>query len=224
MMYASPNRRSTHRLAALDVPIPSWMRAPGECPGMFGPEVALDELAEELGIDPVALRIRNEPEFDPDTKKPWSSRHLVECLREGAQRFGWDATGRRGWRDGDWLVGTGVASSVYPTMRQATSTARVRHEDGRYVAQIGAGGPGTGTWTTLPQIAADALDVPVEDVEVRIGDTRYPVASVAGGSSGLNTWGSAVTVAAREFRSKFGRDPRDGDEVSGDVDQAAEDD
>jgi xanthine dehydrogenase YagR molybdenum-binding subunit len=223
MMYASPNRRSTHRLAALDVPVPSWMRAPGECPGMFGPEVAMDELAETLGVDPIELRVRNEPEVDPETGKPWSSRHLVECLREGAERFGWaDRPGPR-HRDGDWLVGTGVASSVYPTMRQATSTATIRYEDGRYVAEIGAADPGTGTWTTLPQIAADALDVPVEDVEVRIGDTRYPVASVAGGSSGLNTWGSAVVVAAREFRGKFGPRPEDGDETSGAVDQAAQD-
>ncbi|MGY1761212.1 xanthine dehydrogenase family protein molybdopterin-binding subunit [Geodermatophilus sp. SYSU D00779] len=223
MMYASPNRRSTHRLAALDVPVPSWMRAPGECPGMFGPEVAVDELAETLGIDPVELRVRNEPEVDPDTGKPWSSRHLVECLREGAERFGWADRPAPRHRDGDWLVGTGVASSVYPTMRQATSTATIRYEDGRYVAEIGAADLGTGTWTTLPQIAADALGVPVEDVEVRIGDTRYPVASVAGGSSGLNTWGSAVVVAAREFRGKFGPRPEDGDETSGAVDQAAQD-
>jgi xanthine dehydrogenase YagR molybdenum-binding subunit len=223
MMYASPNRRTTHRLAALDVPVPSWMRAPGECPGMFGPEVALDELADALGIDPVELRIRNEPEVDPETGKPWSSRHLVECLREGAERFGWADRPPAGHRAGDWLVGTGVASSVYPTMRQARSTARIRFEDGRYVAEIGAADLGTGTWTTLPQVAADALGVPVEDVEVRIGDTRYPVASVAGGSSGLNTWGSALVVAAREFRGKYGPRPDDGDEASGDVDQAGQD-
>ncbi|RBY90847.1 xanthine dehydrogenase family protein molybdopterin-binding subunit [Blastococcus sp. TF02A-26] len=224
MMYASPNRRTTHRLAALDVPVPSWMRAPGECPGMFGPEVAMDELAERLGIDPVELRIRNEPERDPETGKPWSSRNLVQCLREGAERFGWADRPPAGHREGAWLVGTGVASSVYPTMRQATSTARIRYEDGRYVAEIGAADLGTGAWTVLPQIAADALDVDEGDVEVRIGDTRYPIASVAGGSSGTNTWGSALTVAAREFRTKFGRSPADGDEVSGDVDQASKDD
>jgi xanthine dehydrogenase YagR molybdenum-binding subunit len=223
MMYASPNRRTTHRLAALDVPIPSWMRAPGECPGMFGPEVALDELAETLGIDPVELRIRNEPDVDPDTGKPWSSRHLVECLREGAERFGWHQRGPRGHRDGEWLVGLGVASSVYPTMRQATSTANIRYEDGRYVAEIGAADLGTGAWTVLPQIAADALEADVADVEVRIGNTSYPAASVAGGSSGTNTWGSAIVQAAREFRAKFGTDPRDGDEASGDVDQASMD-
>ena len=225
MMYAAPNRRTTHRLAALDVPVPSWMRAPGECPGMFGPEVALDELASELGIDPVELRVRNEPEVDPETGKPWSSRLLVECLREGAQRFGWAGRDSRPGvrREGRWLVGTGVASSVYPTMRQAKSTANLRFEDGRYVAEIGAADLGTGAWTVLPQITADALGVPVDDVEVRIGDTRYPVASVAGGSSGTNTWGSALVVAARAFRDKFGGSPADGDEVSGDVDQAATD-
>jgi len=224
MMYASPSRRTTHRLVALDVPVPSWMRAPGECPGMFGPEVALDELAEELDMDPMELRIRNEPEVDPETGKPWSSRHLVECLREGAERFGWADRPPARHRDGDWLVGTGVASSVYPTMRMADSTARVRFEGGRYVAEIGAADLGTGTWTTLPQIAADALDVPVEEVEVRIGDTRYPIASVAGGSSGMNTWGSAVVEAAQTFREKFGRHPADGDAAESGVDQAATDD
>jgi xanthine dehydrogenase YagR molybdenum-binding subunit len=223
MMYASPNRRTTHRLAALDVPVPSWMRAPGECPGMFGPEVALDELAEALGIDPIELRVRNEPEVDPETGKPWSSRHLVECLRDGAQRFGWADRPPPRHRDGAWLVGTGVASSVYPVNRMADSTAVIRFEAGRYVAEIGAADLGTGTWTTLPQITADALGVPVEDVEVRIGDTRYPIASVAGGSSGMNTWGSAVVEAARTFREKFGPDPADGDEAENGVDQAAQD-
>jgi xanthine dehydrogenase YagR molybdenum-binding subunit len=224
MMYASPSRRSTHRLAPLDVPIPSWMRAPGECPGMFGPEVAMDELAEALGMDPVQLRIVNEPESDPDTGKPWSSRHLVECLREGAERFGWDSRGPGRRREGDWLVGYGVASSVYPTMRQATSTATIRYAGGRYTVEIGAADLGTGAWTVLPQIAADALEVDVADVDVAIGDTRYPTASVAGGSSGTNTWGSAIVQAAREFRGEYGTDPRDGDEASGDVDQAAMDD
>jgi xanthine dehydrogenase YagR molybdenum-binding subunit len=108
-------------------------------------------------------------------------------------------------------------------MRQATSTADVRYEDGRYVVEIGAADLGTGAWTVLPQIAADALGVDVGDVDVRIGDTRYPTASVAGGSSGTNTWGSAITVAAREFRDKFGTDPHTGDEASGDVDQASMD-
>jgi xanthine dehydrogenase YagR molybdenum-binding subunit len=215
MMYAAPNRATTHRLAALDVPVPSWMRAPGECPGMFGPEVAMDELAFELGIDPIELRVRNEPERDPDSGNPFSSRHLVECLRTGAENFGWaDRDPRPGVRrDGEWLVGTGVAASVYPAMRSPGSTALVRFEDGRYVAEIGAADLGTGTWTVLPQIAADALGVPVEQVEVRIGDTAQPNATVAGGSSGTASWGSAVVAAAEAFRAKHGPDPDDGAEA-----------
>jgi xanthine dehydrogenase YagR molybdenum-binding subunit len=149
----------------------------------------------------------------------------VECLTDGARRFGWHDRDPRPAvrRDGDWLVGTGVASSVYPTMRQAQSTATIRFEDGRYVTEIGAADLGTGAWTVLPQITADALGVSAEDVDVRIGDTAYPIASVAGGSSGTNTWGSAIVVAARAFRDKFGGTPSDGDEVDGAVDQASQD-
>jgi xanthine dehydrogenase YagR molybdenum-binding subunit len=199
--------------------VPSWMRAPGECPGMFGPEVAMDELAHELDVDPVELRIWNEPEASPETGKPFSSRNLDACLREGAERFGWAGRDRRPRMrlEHGWWVGTGVAASVYPTMRQAQSTAAVRFDGGRYIARIGAADLGTGAWTALPQIAADALGVPVEDVDVLIGDTDYPVASVAGGSSGTATWGSALVEAAREFRDKFGNGPQDGDEAEGSV-------
>ncbi|WP_433887418.1 xanthine dehydrogenase family protein molybdopterin-binding subunit [Streptomyces sp. CA-111067] len=219
MMYATANRRTTHRLAALDVPVPSWMRAPGECPGMFGPEVAMDELAEHLGMDPVQLRIRNEPDVEPGSGKPFSSRDLVGCLRQGARRFGWSRRDPRPGvrRRGDWLVGTGVAASTYPVNRMPKSTATIRREGDRYVAEIGAADLGTGTWTTLPQIAADALGVPVERVDVRIGDTDYPMASVAGGSSGMTTWGSAVIEAARTFRDRYGTEPPDGAEASGSV-------
>jgi xanthine dehydrogenase YagR molybdenum-binding subunit len=223
-MYTAENRRTTHRLAALDVPVPSWMRAPGECPGMFGPEVAMDELAELLDIDPIELRIRNEPDVDPDSGQPWSSRNLVACLREGARRFGWNTDRRPGVRrEGGVLVGTGVAASVYPVNRMPASTANVRYTAEGWVVEIGAADLGTGTWTTLPQIAADALDVPVADVEVRIGDTDHPMASVAGGSSGMTTWGSAVIGAATAFRDKFGDRPEPGDEAQGDVGPPDED-
>ncbi|MFI9318478.1 xanthine dehydrogenase family protein molybdopterin-binding subunit [Kitasatospora aureofaciens] len=222
MMYASPNRSTTHRLAALDVPVPSWMRAPGECPGMFGPEVAMDELAERLGLDPVELRIRNEPAVEPGSGKPFSSRNLVGCLREGAVRFGWAERDPRPEvrRRGDWLVGTGVAASTYPVSRMPKSTATIRREGERYAVEIGAADLGTGTWTTLAQIAADALGVTVALVDVRIGDTDYPMASVAGGSSGMTTWGSAVVEAADAFRSKYGSEPPDGAEASGSVQPA----
>ncbi|GLY66636.1 xanthine dehydrogenase family protein molybdopterin-binding subunit [Amycolatopsis taiwanensis] len=215
MMYAAPNRRTTHRLAALDVPVPSWMRAPGECPGMFGPEVAMDELAEALGMDPIELRIRNEPEVDPETGNPYSTRNLVACLRRGAELFGWAPRAAR--EEAGWLVGTGVAASTYPARRQAESTAMIRFERGRYFAEIGSADLGTGAWTVLAQIAADALGVPFDQVEARIGDTAYPIASVAGGSTGTSTWGSAIVEAARAFRDKFGDGPSDGDAAEGSV-------
>src|SRR5690606_37312144 len=116
MMYAAPHRRTTHRLARLDVAVPSWMRAPGEMPGMHAQEVALDELAVACGVDPVDLRVRNEPAVDPETGKPWGDRRLVECLERGAEAFGWaERPAEPGTVvDGEWWVGTGVASATYP--------------------------------------------------------------------------------------------------------------
>ena len=224
-MYAAPNRRTGHRLAELDVPVPSWMRAPGECPGMFGPEVAMDELAHHCGIDPIDLRIRNEPEVDPDSGKPFSSRNLIACLEDGARRFGWPdrpAAPRSTLRDG-WWIGTGVASSTYPVHLQPGSVATIRHAGGgRYEVAIGAADLGTGTWTVLAQVAADALDVPEERIDLRIGDTDLPNATVAGGSSGLASWGSAITAAAAAFRDQHGTDPATGAEASGTTPELSE--
>ena len=220
MMYAAPNRHTTHRLAALDVPVPSWMRAPGGCPGMFALEVAMDELAFACGLDPIELRVRNEPERDPDSGLPWSSRNLVACLREGARRFGWDgrdpspATRRAGTR----LIGTGVASSAHPVTRMPGSAATIQFRpDGRYAVRIGAADLGTGTWTALTQIAADALEVPLELVALEIGDTDLPPASVAGGSSGITSWGSAVVAAAQAFRQEHGSAPSEGAETTAEM-------
>lgn len=215
MMYSAANRRTSHRLAALDVPVPSWMRAPGECPGIFALECAMDELAAACGLDPVELRVRNDPPEDPETGRPWSGRKLVECLREGARRFGWDrraaAPGAR--REGRELVGLGVASATYPYYASKGSEALVRHEgEGRWTVRIGAADIGTGTWTTLTQIAADALDSTPDDVTLHIGDTALPPATVAGGSSGLASWGSTVVAAVRAFREQHGDDPAPGAE------------
>ncbi|MEV0247289.1 xanthine dehydrogenase family protein molybdopterin-binding subunit [Nocardia sp. NPDC050712] len=217
MMYAAPNRRTTHRLAALDVPVPFWMRAPGVCPGMFAGEVAMDELAEACGLDPIELRVRNEPEIDPETGNPWSGRHLLECLRTGAERFGWadrDPAPRRRTR-GQWLLGTGVAAATYPASSMPGNAARIEYRaDGRYVVQIGAADIGTGTWTALTQIAADALGCDTDAVEMQIGDTDLPVASVAGGSSGISSWGTAIVTAARAFREQHGENPAPGAETT----------
>jgi xanthine dehydrogenase YagR molybdenum-binding subunit len=226
LMYASPNRRTRHRLAALDLPKPSWMRAPGETPGMFAGEVAMDELAVACALDPVELRIRNEPERDPASGKRWGNRHLIECLREGARRFGWSGRDPRPRRraEGVWLLGTGVASSTYPRKVLPGSRASIRlSEDGRYAVRIGAADLGTGTWTALTQIAADALECPVDAVRLEIGDTDLPNATVAGGSSGISSWGSAIVAAARELRRLHGLRPPAGAEVSAETPGPAED-
>jgi xanthine dehydrogenase YagR molybdenum-binding subunit len=222
VMYAAPNRRTTHRLAVLDVPVPTIMRAPGEAPGMFALESAMDELALALRLDPIELRIRNEPDADPHSGLPFSSRNLVACLREGARRFGWERRDPtpRARSDGPWLVGTGVAASTYPVFRLPGSTATIQaRPDGRYGVLIGAADIGTGTWTALSQIAADALEIPIDDVDLRIGDTALPMATVAGGSSGITCWGSAIVEAARQLRARLaaehgGTVPAEGLEVT----------
>ncbi|HEX6483260.1 MAG TPA: xanthine dehydrogenase family protein molybdopterin-binding subunit [Ktedonobacteraceae bacterium] len=204
-MYAAPNRRTTHRLARLDMPVPTWMRAPGECPGMFALESAMDELAIACGLDPIELRIRNEPAVDPETSHPFSSRGLVACLREGAQRFGWAQRDPqpRARRDGSWLIGTGVAASTFPAI-QFPANARVGVDRaGRYRVSIAASDIGTGAWTVLTQIAADALEVPPERVHLEIGDSSLPKAFVAGGSSGTASWGWAIFNAASALRARL---------------------
>ena len=205
MMYAAPNRRTTHRLVALDVPTPSWMRAPGECPGMYALESALDELAVAAEIDPIELRVRNEPARDPESGLPFSSRSLVACLREGAERFGWSARAAR--RDGPWVHGLGVAASTYPARRRP-SEAVVRRVDGGFVVQVAANDIGTGARTALTQIAADALEVEPERVRVEVGDSAFGRAPVAGGSAGTASWGTAVHLACRRLVEDGGDEVR----------------
>ena len=201
MMYAAPNRRTTHRLVALDLPTPSWMRAPGECPGMFALESALDELAIACEIDPVEVRIRNEPDIDPESGNPFSTRNLVACLREGAARFGWaDRPGVGSRRDGRWMIGMGVASSTYPARRAAATAHATAAGDGTYVFRITAADIGTGARTVLTQIAADALEVPLDRVRVEIGDSDSGQAMLAGGSMGTSSWGAAIIEACAELR------------------------
>ncbi|MFC7673300.1 xanthine dehydrogenase family protein molybdopterin-binding subunit [Mycolicibacterium sp. GCM10028919] len=220
MLYAGEHRKTSHRLAKLDVPVPFWMRAPGECPGTYALEVAMDELAYACGVDPIDLRIRNEPDVDPETGNPWSDRRLVECLRTGAERFGWEHRDPTpGVRvDGEFLVGTGVASAVYPAMIQPGNSARIECiVPGRYAVQIGAADIGTGTWTALTQVAADILGCDVDAVDLQIGDTDLPVASVEGGSSGISSWGRAIYAAAQRFREDHGDDPDVGDATTADA-------
>lgn len=204
-MYAAQTRRTQHRLVRLDVPTPRWMRAPGEAPGMFALESAMDELAVELGLDPVELRIRNDTQVDPHSGLEFSSRHLVECLHLGAQRFGWSGRDPRPAvrRDGRWLVGTGVAASTYPVF-VAPSGARVRATpDGRFAVEVNATDIGTGARTVMSQVAADSLQVGLDRIDLRLGDSDLPQAPVAGGSFGTASWGWAVHKACELLRAQL---------------------
>lgn len=206
-MYAAPHRRTSHRLVALDVPTPSWVRAPGECPGMFALESAMDELAIACALDPVELRRRNEPALHPESGVAFSSRHLLACLDEGARRFGWagrDPTpGAR--RLGRWLVGTGVACSTYPARAMRSQAYARVDQQGRYQVGIGAVDIGTGARTMLWGVAATALGVPPEDVDLCIGDSGLPDAMVAGGSMGTTSWSWAVIQACRDLCEQIRR-------------------
>ncbi|MEV7327868.1 xanthine dehydrogenase family protein molybdopterin-binding subunit [Micromonospora sp. NPDC093244] len=223
-MYAAPHRRTTHRLVRLDVPTPFWMRAPGECPGAYALESAMDELAVAVGIDPVELRIRNDTAVDPDQGRPFTSRHLAACLREGAQRFGWADRdpAPRARRDGRWLIGSGVAGSSYPARARPSCATATARPDGGFHVRINATDIGTGARTALWQVAADALGVPPERVGISIGDSDLPNAPVAGGSMGTASWSWAVIRACQALRGKL-RDgvPTDA-EVSAEADTSEE--
>ncbi|MFJ2262971.1 xanthine dehydrogenase family protein molybdopterin-binding subunit [Streptomyces sp. NPDC087844] len=209
IMYAAPHRLSSHRVVALDVPSPSWMRAPGEAPGMYVLESAMDELAVAAGLDPVELRITNEPDTEPDSGKPFSSRHLVECLREGARRFDWAARDPRprSRSEGPLLVGTGVASATYPVMASPAQAEAHARPDGGFVVRINATDIGTGARTVLAQVAADALGVPLDRVHAEVGNSDLPSAPLAGGSSGTASWGWAVHEACTRLASTLAEHP-----------------
>ncbi len=204
VMYGGARRRSTHRVAALDVPTPSWMRAPGETPGLFALECAMDELAVALDIDPVELRVCNDPSEHPESGKPWSSRNLVACLREGAERFGWAE--RHARTEGRRRMGMGVAASMYPVYRAPAWAHAKREQDGSVTVRIAAADIGTGARTVLTQIAADALGTPPQHARVELGNSDFPRAGVAGGSMGTASWGSAVHGVCRRLVEEGGEE------------------
>ena len=184
MLYAVPNLRVSHHAVRLDIPTPTAMRAPGETPGSFAMESALDELANAVRIDPIELRVRNHAVNDPSSGLPFSSKHLLECYREGAQRFGWAQRKPepRSMRVGDEFVGYGMATAPYPAMAGAADV-RVRTEGGgRVTVECATHDLGTGMYTIIAQVASDTLGIPIDHVTVKIGDSTYPKAPVAGGS------------------------------------------
>ncbi|KQP18894.1 xanthine dehydrogenase family protein molybdopterin-binding subunit [Methylobacterium sp. Leaf100] len=203
-LYAASNRMTKHRLATLNLPLASAMRAPGEAVGMLALECAMDELAERLRIDPIELRIRNEPTQDPEKGVPFSTRQLVPCLREGAARFGWDKRRAAGTtREGQWLVGLGVSAAARLNPLRPSSAAIRLEGDGSVTVRMAMTDIGTGTYTILAQIAGDMLGLPVERVHVELGDTRLPKAAGSGGSFGAGSAGSALYVACEALRAKI---------------------
>ncbi|MFJ1970155.1 xanthine dehydrogenase family protein molybdopterin-binding subunit [Streptomyces sp. NPDC087903] len=204
-MYDADAHHTANRIVRLDVPSPTWMRAPGEAPGSFALESALDELAEKCGIDPIELRARNEPERGPISGLPYSGRSLLACFQEGARRFGWaDRDPRPGVRrEGAWLLGTGTAAASFPAGAAPSTAAVTAEADGTYTVRIAAADIGTGARTALTLIAADELETAPDRVRVRIGDSDFGPAMIAGGSMGTRSWGWAVTAAARELRERL---------------------
>jgi xanthine dehydrogenase YagR molybdenum-binding subunit len=204
-LYAAPHRLTSTRLTPLDLPRGEDVRAPGDAPGLLAVESAMDELAHALGMDPVELRIRNEPPTDPDRGVPFSDRRLVECLREGARRFGWDRRSATpaGLRQGRSLIGFGMAAAMrgHP---QGPTQANVRIEkDGTVVVRSDMTDIGTGTYTILTQVAAEGLGVSPDRVRVELGRSEYPTSWGSGGSWGAGNSSTAVHQACAALRARL---------------------
>ena len=204
LMYACPNVVIRHNLVQVNTGTPTPMRAPGEAPSTFALESAMDELAYELSIDPVELRLINHADVNPNTGKPWSSKYLKECYQIGAERFGWSRRNPTpgSMCDGDDLIGYGVATATYPGYRSPASAKAQLFTDGRVVISSATHDIGTGTYTVMTQIAADVLGLPVERIEFRLGDTSMPIAPLAGGSQSAASVGPAVQGVARAVCSR----------------------
>ncbi|AZO81936.1 MULTISPECIES: aldehyde oxidoreductase molybdenum-binding subunit PaoC [unclassified Bosea (in: a-proteobacteria)] len=203
LLYAGANRLTAMRLAVLDLPEGNAMRAPGEAPGLMALEVAMDEMAAKLGMDPIAFRILNDTQVDPEKpERPFSMRRLQDCLKLGAERFGWERRFARPaqMREGRWLVGIGVAAAFRNNLVMK-SGARVRLEsDGRVIVETDMTDIGTGSYTIIGQTAAEMLGVSLDRVEVRLGDSRFPVSSGSGGQWGGNSATAGVYAACIKLR------------------------
>ena len=198
--YASPAIKLDVQVADLDMTANTFMRAPGESVGTFALECAIDELATTLGLCPIELRLRNEPDKDPMNGRPFSSRRVVEAWRAGAERFGWDrrpATPGQ-WRDGEWLVGMGCAMSTYPYYRMPGGAARlVLDRDGRVRVEVAGHEMGMGTATVQTMVAAQRLGLPMSRVTFAYGDSKLPGTVLAGGSQQTAAIGAAVSAACK---------------------------
>ena len=204
-LYACPNVEVTHKLVRLNIATPTPMRAPGESPGMFAIESALDELAYRASVDPVEIRLRNYAEADPEAKLPFSSKHLRECYDIGRKRIGWDQRSiqPRSMREGHWLIGYGMATATYPGMRMPGAASVRLFADGHVEVASATQDMGTGTYTTMTQITAECLGVPLETIHAALGDSRLPPAPVSGGSMTTASVTPAVKAACEVVITKL---------------------
>ena len=204
-LYGGASRLITHDMVRLDQLLSGSMRAPGEGSGMLALEGAMDELAEAAGIDPVELRKRNDPDLDPETGVPFSTRQLSRCLDEGAAQFGWDkrntTPGTR--REGEWLIGMGVAAAARSNLLRPSAARVAITPDGKAVVETDMTDIGTGSYTILGQIAGEMLGLPADRVEVRLGDSDFPPAAGSGGSYGATSSGSSVYLACEALRARI---------------------
>ncbi len=215
MLYACDNLQASQRLIRLNRVTPTFMRAPGEAPGVYALESAMDELAYALKIDPIELRLINHADTDPDENLPWSSKSLKECYQIGAEKFGWSKRNPEpgSMRDGRYLIGMGMATATYPAHHfPATAKAKML-SDGSVVVQSSTHDMGGGTATVMAQLIAETLDLPFEKVCFEYGDTRLPQAPVSGGSATVGSVGSAVHGAVKALQAKVlklaGKDEND---------------
>lgn len=208
IMYAVPNSLITYRAVPMNVILPTYTRGPGKSTGSFALESAMDELAYALKMDPIELRIKNEPDRDPSNGKPWSSRKAVDCLQVGAKAFGWEKrkTEPRQNQRGNFLIGYGVASGTYPAHQRPTSAIVKLKRSGNEVLatiELAAADLGTGTYTILAQTAADALALPIRHVKVLIGDSDLPPAAGSVGSVGASSYANAVNDACQKITDEL---------------------
>nr|WP_315447342.1 aldehyde oxidoreductase molybdenum-binding subunit PaoC [uncultured Pseudomonas sp.] len=203
LLYAAQNRLVSMRLAPLDLPEGNAMRAPGETPGLMALEIAMDEMAEQLKLDPIQFRILNDTQVDPvKTERPFSQRRLIECLQTGADKFGWDQRNAKpgSRREGRWLIGMGVGAAIRNNLL-VESGARVRLErDGKVTVETDMTDIGTGSYTIIAQTAAEMMGVGIDDVVVRLGDSNFPVSAGSGGQFGANCSTAGVYAACVKLR------------------------
>ncbi|HEY4445377.1 MAG TPA: xanthine dehydrogenase family protein molybdopterin-binding subunit [Steroidobacteraceae bacterium] len=205
IMYDCPSLRTTHRVVPLNVATPTFQRAPGHATGTFALESALDEMAYALHVDPLQLRLRNEPAADPQKHLPWSSRSLRQCYESAGAVFGWSRRSAvpNSMHKGRTAIGWGMAAATYPANRQAASARARMTSDGRILVQSGTQDLGTGTYTVMTQIAADTLGFPMGQVTFELGDSDLPEAPVSGGSQSVASVAPAVRAAALALREKL---------------------